>query len=367
MALFLQKPVFWNTNGYIKPSGSRAASGYPAEHGYGHEEWNNSPRMAFTRNGQPYRVFHTEGIGSAPLDQNAGQTFVFMTASHDGIQQLVGIAANAVSLIGDDYRHHRDSLASDLKIDELWSDAWQTPTVQLAYEGSQAEFRKEWARTHSWISNWVCPEEYFWWIEFPVTLNAHELVGKRRLLNMYGSFTTLDRSIAVKFMLAVPNQARGERWHRILDAIQVTPSDPILTPRDLIASEASVTETISEILARRGQGRFREQLMVLWQRSCAVTGLDCAVALRASHVKPWSKSTARERHDPQNGLILSANLDALFDAGLITFGDDGEMHVSQAVSIEHRKELGIPRPLRSRPSDSLRKYLAHHRRDEFQS
>ena len=91
MALFVQKPVFWNTNNYSAPSGVFATSGYPKENGYGHEEWNNSSRLLLRRGTQRFRVFHTEKLGSAPVIENAGQTFVFMTASHNGIQQLVGI------------------------------------------------------------------------------------------------------------------------------------------------------------------------------------------------------------------------------------------------------------------------------------
>ncbi|WP_193394578.1 hypothetical protein [Burkholderia plantarii] len=57
--------------------------------------------MLLTEGKDRYRVFHTEGLGAAPLDENAGQTFVFMTVSHDGIQQLVGIAGNAIGLSDD--------------------------------------------------------------------------------------------------------------------------------------------------------------------------------------------------------------------------------------------------------------------------
>jgi putative restriction endonuclease len=38
--------------------------------------------------------------------------------------------------------------------------------------------------------------------------------------------------------------------------------------------------------------------------------------LRASHIKPWSDCSNRERLDPLNGLLLVAHIDALFDNGL---------------------------------------------------
>lgn len=71
MALFIPKPILWNANNYLAPSGVIATSGYPRETSYGHEEWNNSPRMVLTRGKERFRVFDTEGLGSASLDENA--------------------------------------------------------------------------------------------------------------------------------------------------------------------------------------------------------------------------------------------------------------------------------------------------------
>lgn len=350
LALFLQKPVFWNKNHYKKPSGAPATSGYPKMHGYGHEEWNNSPYLRIVRRGCAYRVFHTEGVGNAPLDQNFGQTFVFMTASHDGVQQLVGIAANAVSLISSE--RDRKAIACELGLEELWVDAWDIPTVRAKHENSLRTFQTHWKNDLHWIPNWLCPEEYYWWLDAPITLTPQTLTGKKRLLGMYGSHTVLDHRTAFRFMDAVPHNMRDERWTRIAEAIHIAPS----TPASVIEAEIQgqfVTDVLAQVSARRGQGRFRDDLLKMWGHACAVTGLDCAVALRASHVKPWSKSSTREKLDPNNGLILAANFDALFDAGLITFEDNGQMKVSTTLSEKHRREFGIPQPLRFQPSERL--------------
>jgi HNH endonuclease len=71
--------------------------------------------------------------------------------------------------------------------------------------------------------------------------------------------------------------------------------------------------------ARRGQGKFRVEVGVRWNNICAVTGCGIVEVLRASHIKPWRDSTNRERLDPENGLLLAAHVDALFDKDLITF------------------------------------------------
>lgn len=103
----------------------------------------------------------------------------------------------------------------------------------------------------------------------------------------------------------------------------------------------------------------------MWGGACAVTGLECDEVLRASHIKPWSHSTGKERLDSHNGLLLSANLDALFDEGLITFDDSGQMQISPRLDAKNFGALGIPRPLRFIP-DGLADYLKYHRNHVFE-
>ena len=56
-----------------------------------------------------------------------------------------------------------------------------------------------------------------------------------------------------------------------------------------------------------------------WEGRCALTGVSIGAVLRASHMKPWVEATDEERLDPENGLLLAANADALFDRYLISF------------------------------------------------
>lgn len=93
--------------------------------------------------------------------------------------------------------------------------------------------------------------------------------------------------------------------------------------------------------ARIGQGDFRDQLVRRWG-ACAVTGCSNPVLLRASHVKPWAACDTREARDPDNGLLLSAGLDAAFDAGLVTFDDGGGLIVAAELSPEDAEAVGVP-------------------------
>ena len=102
------------------------------------------------------------------------------------------------------------------------------------------------------------------------------------------------------------------------------------------------TEAERLVIQRVGQDVFREALLSYWGGRCAVTGVAEPRLLRASHIKPWAKcETDAERLDVYNGLLLAAHLDAAFDAGLISFADDGAILFSPEFAIEDRDALGI--------------------------
>lgn len=123
------------------------------------------------------------------------------------------------------------------------------------------------------------------------------------------------------------------------------------------------TERKALIDARLGQGRFRTDLLRVWNSSCAVTEVRVPALLRASHIKPWSKSDNRERLDPNNGLLLIANLDAAFDKRLISFDASGGMLFSAELGRAPHLLLGI-RPgsrLTKKPSLKQQIFLEAHR------
>src|SRR5690606_3752500 len=131
---------------------------------------------------------------------------------------------------------------------------------------------------------------------------------------------------------------------------------------------AAVARTEAEALVRQrvGQDLFREMLMEYWGGRCALTGLDVPELLRASHAKPWKDATDAERLDVYNGLLLAVHLDALFDCGLMTFGDDGAAVFSAALSPGARAlVIGEGALHLSHVADGHRPYLAYHRRHCF--
>ena len=92
-------------------------------------------------------------------------------------------------------------------------------------------------------------------------------------------------------------------------------------------------EKIQLVKARRGQGIFRANVRLV-EKSCRVTGVTNKKHLRASHIKPWSKSDDKEKISGYNGLLLAPHVDHLFDGGFITFDPIGNLLVSNKLQKE---------------------------------
>src|ERR1700730_15923573 len=94
--------------------------------------------------------------------------------------------------------------------------------------------------------------------------------------------------------------------------------------------------------ARYGQGRFKRDVLARWDGACAVTGCSVSELLQAAHIKPWKLSSHVERLEPQNGLLLLANIHLLFDNKFVSFDDRGRMLISSGLSKADRRLLGLP-------------------------
>ncbi len=92
--------------------------------------------------------------------------------------------------------------------------------------------------------------------------------------------------------------------------------------------------------ARIGQGKFKHNVL-LRESKCRVTGISDPVHLRASHIKPWAKSSDQEKLDGNNGLMLAPHIDHLFDRGWITFKDNGDIMRSPHCAPEVLDAFGI--------------------------
>jgi hypothetical protein len=103
-----------------------------------------------------------------------------------------------------------------------------------------------------------------------------------------------------------------------------------------IVNRKDIPETTKKVLvdARVGQGKFKNSVIEAWggDRVCILTGIKVPELLIASHIKSWKDSDDIERLDGANGLLLSANIDKLFDRHLITFKKNHEGHYQIVLS-----------------------------------
>lgn len=192
-------------------------------------------------------------------------------------------------------------------------------------------------------------------------------------LNSLTSLTAFN-GISSKIRLLPIFQERNERGHNMYSSalvkfaeyLAVGYAGDVETDIDSILDDPAVspTERHDLVKCRIGQGTFRQKLIAYW-KACAVTGYRDTGLLVASHIKPWRACTNAERLNPFNGLLLTPNLDTAFDAGLITFGQDGLISLSPLLS--NPQQLGIETGMRVALASQHEPFMAFHRTSVFRS
>lgn len=189
------------------------------------------------------------------------------------------------------------------------------------------------ARHHAQV-NITRPSSDEWQVTFNKPLLIKEVARDYPLIDALTFSTSTSEQLAgllrraAELAFALPNQA-AETFHARLQ-------------RELAKVKDTGTEVERLVKQRVGQDTFREALLDYWGGACAVTGIAIPEMLRASHAKPWSECESdEERLDVFNGFLLSANLDALFDRGLISFDTNGKILISHKISIQQQQQIGL--------------------------
>ena len=94
------------------------------------------------------------------------------------------------------------------------------------------------------------------------------------------------------------------------------------------------------IKVRNGQNTFRKDL-IDYYGCCQLCGLKNHEILIASHSKPFPESENDEAINFYNGLLLCPNHDKLYDKGLISFNDDGNILISSELSKTDKNILNL--------------------------
>ena len=90
--------------------------------------------------------------------------------------------------------------------------------------------------------------------------------------------------------------------------------------------------------------------------------------LRASHSKPWRDSSNEERLNGENGLLLTPDVDLLFDRGFLSFEDNGKVLVSPVADLTAMSKMGLTGDLLGNVgafSEGQKQFLQFHRESIF--
>ncbi len=107
---------------------------------------------------------------------------------------------------------------------------------------------------------------------------------------------------------------------------------------------------------RRGQRKFRDNLLALYDNVCAVSGTGPTEVLEAVHIEPHAISGL---NTSSNGLLLRADLHALFDDGLLRIHPDTfVIHLSDRLrDTEYWQYEGVVLRVRVDGSNPGRKHI----------
>ena len=121
------------------------------------------------------------------------------------------------------------------------------------------------------------------------------------------------------------------------------------------------TQKTAIVQSRIGQGEFRNALIKKYGK-CLISDVDNLKLLVASHIKPWTISDNKNRLSVNNGLLLSATYDKLFDRGLITFNNQGKIFLSPRIGAENENRLHLIKDAvyDIRYNDEMKENLQYH-------
>ena len=118
-------------------------------------------------------------------------------------------------------------------------------------------------------------------------------------------------------------------------------------------------------VARKRQAEYRQKLLEQMPL-CPFTNVTEDRILQACHIKPFSDcNTDEERYDYKNGITMTPTYHILFDLGMISFKNNGELLVSPFLSNMNKSRLNLKEGHIYRIQSGSDNYLEYHRTNVF--
>lgn len=157
-----------------------------------------------------------------------------------------------------------------------------------------------------------------------------------------------------------PELAYDIQYNDIIRDVSFDECDAVSLQDMLLRNPQSGTDVEKFVKARVSQGSFR-RLLLLERHHCNLCDIATTSVLRASHIKEWSESSREERIDANNGLLLCANHDALFDRHQISFNPEtGNIYISESIDDEQKAALNLSDSFNLSMSDRMKSYMQIH-------
>ena len=109
---------------------------------------------------------------------------------------------------------------------------------------------------------------------------------------------------------------------------------------------------------------YRECISINNKVICYIENISYPVLI-ASHIKPYRYCDKEEKFDVDNGLLLSKNIDHLFDQGWISFNDDGSILYAEKLDENLKKKSETYFLDKKYLSTKRLNYLKYHRENIF--
>ncbi len=281
--------ICFNTEQWKRPSGAFCKGTgdklFESKHGYGLEEWLSNELFDLG----DYRYGFIEGVRNAG-EKHIGKVYdLILFTYYDRKYHVVGKIKSAEIL-----------KPSDIK----------SATLMIKNNDKNGEIKKH--------LNGISTSPYM--SEFNTVFKVNIRFKPENLIWFDEKSEINLKPGSWRYKLYSPNQATIETINHIH-------SDPKEVVGDLLEilnreSDMSDSERETLVLARVGQGKFRENVIDFWGNGekCAVTLMDIKDLLVASHIQAWRNcESTDERLDGANGILLCAHIDKLFDRHIITF------------------------------------------------
>ena len=215
------------------------------------------------------------------------------------------------------------------------------------YENQTQEYRND--ISEDWLNYYNVASKLDDIILFPITHKDYSNKS-RYYINSSSSIYTFLRQICLPVMTTLLlEKIIIDGKHYVLfrpyinDIGNIYENEIVRYQVEEINNSGSIDETTKTqiIQSRKGQGKYRELILNKFNGQCAITGVNDARILIASHIKPWTDSNNEERISRENGILLSPTFDKLFDKGFISFKNNGQIILSDYFDARNFCRLGI--------------------------